>query len=356
MPRQPPRRRRRSVISSARRSRSAASQSNQIQTLAKQVNKLKKISARSKQSVMTIARMEGTNLARSFTPLTGVEAERDKAWVMPIVYAPAVPLDNIAVPQNTTAACNNPLRTPAGDIVTANTINKAQLFGSDYNAQNVLGITHKGGTLRLRVTCTFKQPTSLHFFLVRPSKDIIADNLMRDIGYLDPTPVVASSFPLRGAGVTLREDVDYTYGATSGTTPGIVDAKYRTMNPNVAFMNLKNWDIISKRVCNFDSQAQSSLLTTPPNLNTAADPDNNCLYKNISFKVPGAGYIKRNTTAANESLGTLESYGVLDQQNEKNVFLICLRTLRNGGPAPSSNPNEYCTMTLTQLDKYTVYT
>ena len=349
-------RRRRTVTRRARTNKSASAQSKQIITLARQVKSIRKHQARSKTSVMTIGRMNAINLARSFQTLTGVAAQQDAAWVMPIAYAPAVPLAGVATPQNTTICTNSPARTAGGDIVDVNTMDKSQLFGSSFNAQNVLGITHKGATLRLRIACTFKQPTSLHFFLVRPAKGIIADNLMKDIGYLSANPVGASAFPLRGAGVALREEIDYTYGASAGTTPGIVNDKYRNMIPNVAFVNLKNWDIISKRQCNFDGPSQTTLLTTPPNVNTAADPDNNMVYKNISFKVPAAGYIKRNNTSRDENLGTLENYGILEQQNEKNVFLICLRTLRNGGPANSSNANEYCTATLTQLDRYTVYT
>lgn len=349
-------RKKKSVVTRAKRSKGARAQSSQIQTLARQVNKLRVQSKRSKQTVMTIGRCEYVNLARAAATQTGVADQQDKAWVMPIAYAPSTPLQGIALPQITTVANNSPLRTAMSDVISANTMDKQELFGSDYTAQNVLGITHRGGTLRLRVVCTFKQPTSLHFFLVRPAKSIIADNLMRDIGYLDPNPVAASSFPLRGAGVALREEIDYTYGASSGTTAGVANPFYTQMIPNCAFMNLKNWDVIAKKVCNFDMGAQTTLATIPPNINTAADPDNNMVYKNISFKIPGAGYIKRNNTAQGENLGTLENYGVLSQQNEKNVFLVCLRTLRNGGPGPSSNTAEYCTATITQLDKYTVYT
>lgn len=346
-----------SVITRAKNRKSSSAQSKQIQTLARQVNKLRVKSKMNKQNIMTIGRCEYVNLARAAATQVGLAAQQDKAWVMPIAYAPATQLVGIATPQLTTIANNSPLRTagPLPDVIAANTMDKQHLFGSDFNSNNVLGITHKGGTLRLRVVCTFKQPTSLHFFLVKPSKDVIADNLMRDIGYLKDDPVASSSFPLRGAGVALREEIDYTYGASAGTVAS-QPPFYSNMIPNCAFMNLKNWEVIAKRTCNFDSAAQTTLATVPPNVNTAADPDNNMVYKNISFKIPAAGYIKRNTTVVDENLGTIENYGILQQQNEKNVFLVCLRTLRNGGPGPTSNAGEYCTATITQLDKYAVYT
>lgn len=346
----------RSVATRAKKRTSATAQSKQIQTLARQVVSLKKHQALSKTSIMTIGRCDAINLARSFATQTGTALAQDKAWCMPIAYAPATALGGIALPQNTTIANNSPLRDANQNILEANTMNKQSLFGGNFNASNVQGITHKGGTLRMRVVCTFKQPTSLHFFLVRPAKKSIADNLMKDIGYLEQSPVQVSPFPLRGAGVALREEIDYTLGSTAGTTGGVIDAKYRNMIPNCAFMNLKNWEVISKRTCNFDFQAQTTLATLPPNINSSADPDNNMVYKNLSFKIPSAGRILRNDTSKDENLGTTENYGIVEQQNEKNVFLVCLRTLRNGGPAPSSNPGEYCTATLTQLDKYAVYT
>jgi len=348
-------RRRSSVVTRAKKRTGAIAQSKQIQTLGRQVSKLKKAQALSKTSIMTIGRMDAVNLARAFPTQAGVDLQRDKAWCMPIAYAPATALGGIALPQNTTICTNSPLRDANQNILSVNTMDKQSLFGGNFNANNVQGITHRGGTLKLRVVCTFKQPTSLHFFLVRPAKKSIADNLMKDIGYLDNSPVQVSPFPLRGAGTALREEIDYTLGASAGTTGGIVDAKYRNMIPNCAFMNLKNWEVISKRTCNFDFQSQTTLLTLPPNVNSSADPDNNMVYKNLTFSIPGAGRILRNSTSKDENLGTTENYGIMDQQNEKNVFLVCLRTLRNGGPAPSSNPSEYCTATITQLDKYSVF-
>lgn len=345
-----------SVAARAKKRKGASAQSAQIQTLSRQVNKIQAKQALSKTSIMTIGRCDAVNLARSFATQTGDDLARDKAWVMPIAYAPAVALGGIALPQNTTICNNSPLRDANQNILAINTMNKQSLFGGNFNASNVQGITHKGGTLRMRVVCTFKQPTSLHFFLVKPAKADIADNLMKDIGYLQDTPVQVSPFPLRGAGTALREEIDYTLGSTAGTTGGVVDAKYRNMIPNCAFMNLKNWEVISKRTCNFDFQAQTTLATLPPNINSSADPDNNMVYKNLSFKIPAAGRILRNSTSKDENLGTTENYGIVEQQNEKNVFLVCLRTLRNGGPAPSSNAGEYCTATITQLDKYSVFT
>lgn len=345
-----------SVASRAKKKKSANAQSKQIQTLGRQVAKLNLAARRNKQNLYTLANMNNINLARAFPTQTGDDLAKDKAWVMPVIYAPATPLPGIALPQNTTAANNSPTRDAVGAILQQNTINKSQIFGSDFDSTQALGVTHKGGTLKVRVVCTFKQSTSLHFFLVRPAKGIIADNLLRDVGYLDEVPVIASTFPLRGAGVALREEIDYSYGASAGSTPGIIDPAYRNMNPTVAFMNLKNWDIISKRVCRFDSGGANNLLTTPPAINTAADPNNNLVYKNLTFKIPGAGYLKRNMTTAEIQEGGFPSYGAVDQQNEKSIFLVCLRTLRNGGPAPSSNTSEYCTATITQMDKYSVTT
>lgn len=362
-----------SVAARAASSKSAAAQSKQIQTLARSVQKLKDKNKRQSSTVMTIARNENVALHRANPQSIGGASAlaQDLAWVMPIPYAPTWTENPAEVSSSISWANNSPIRTRLlGPPIANNIGNKRPVFGYTFLDKEVRGITHKGGTLSIRVTNTFKQATALHFFLVSPKKEF-ADSLLKDVQYLsDFTPLtdVGDGLQYRGVNMELREGVDYTYGAartsipnpSATPTPGYPEVPAKCV-PDLAMMSTQNWDIHSYRRCFFDGGASQTLNTQPFTLNTSADPVNNLVYKNIRIKVPAAGFIRRSRTGGSNSgqLGTIDNMDIDDQENEKCVFLVCLRTLQAGGSTipggnTASNPNEYCSANITLLDKYKV--
>lgn len=363
-----------SVSTRARKRTSAAAQSKQIQTLANQVSKLKMKDKRQSSSVMTITRNEKVPLHRTnpqqFDSGSASELAKDLAWVMPIPYAPVWTENNAELSFSGTWANNNPTSKGAtGPPTDANSYNKRPVFGYNYLDKEVRGVTHKGGTLSIRVTNTFKAPTALHFFLIKPKKEF-ADSLLADVGYLKPYRFAAAQGGLqfRGNEMALREGVDYTYGAartaipnpSATPTPGYPTTPAKNI-PDLAMISTVNWDILSYRRCFFDAASQTNLNTQNPNLNTAADSVDNLVYKNIRMKVPAAGFIRRSRVGGSNAgqLGTLDNMDIMDQENEKSVFLVCLRTLQAGGDTipggnTAANANEYCTANITLLDKYKV--
>lgn len=360
-----------SVVTRARKRSSAAAQSKQIQTLARSVDKLKQRNKQQASNVMTITRCEEVPLHRaepSDLPNTNLARAKDLAWVMPIPYAPEW-VDSATLPIAQSLASwtnNNPLLAPATQFPSlVNSAAKQPVFGYNFQDKEIRGVTHKGGTLSIRVTNTFKSPTALHFFLVRPQKEF-ADSLLQDIGYLTDFVGRTEQKPwlLRGSEMALREGVDYTYGAARSSIPnptpqpgGGGDPQTPAKNiPDLAMMSTRNWDILSYRRCFFDAGSSANLNTQPISLNSSADSVDNLIYKNIRMKVPAAGFIRRSMTTGSltGALGTLDNMKITDQQNEKSVFLVCLRTLQRGGATTTSNANEYCTANISLMDKYKV--